>query len=133
MPGIERLAGNLHSIPPGKPGLTVEGRDAFRPITIFMLRGDGIGKAALESDQLRPVDVWRTDNPLAVHAPGMVDHRGPSDQHLFRIATAQGTSAAKGLAIYHSYGPAGRTAAHGGNPCRRSRSDNEQIKLLCHV
>src|SRR5713226_2432320 len=57
MAALENLVIDLHRVPVGKPRMSVEGFDALRDVHSFVFCRDRVGKASLECDQVRPVDV----------------------------------------------------------------------------
>jgi hypothetical protein len=56
MPAGQDLALDLHLVAPDEAGEAVEGVDAVLRVVMLLLGRDRVGEAALEGDQLGPVD-----------------------------------------------------------------------------
>ena len=100
---------------------------------IFPLLGNRVGKCALESHQIRPVDrqTVRTDAFARERVAG-VERRGGGDEYLFRITTAQCARAAKRLFVDDRYSPARCAAARGNGAAGGTRADHDEVEATCH-
>src|SRR5215467_14227921 len=90
MPGLNRLFADRDRISPGGASFAVKRIDAAFRVSPFLIGWHGIGEGAFEGNEFRPADPELAGHAPAAHAPGHVDHLGTADQHLFRIAAAQG-------------------------------------------
>ena len=67
---------------------------AFR-VSPLVINRDGIGEGAFEGNEIGPANRQLTRSASATHAACHIDCLGTADQHLFRIAAAQGTGSAE--------------------------------------
>ncbi len=86
VPADQRLPVHAKTVRAGEPGLPVVGVDISIPVAALLLFRHWIGKGALESHQLAPVDAGITHDALAAHPPGIIDDYGPAPQHFLGIA-----------------------------------------------
>lgn len=64
VPRLERLTGNLNGVLARESRATMERFDSLFRIATRIFCGDGVGEAALESDQLWPIEAYLTFRPL---------------------------------------------------------------------
>lgn len=116
----------------GEPRPPAEGFDSLVRVHLLVFARDGIGEAALERDQFRPINVQLSGDAVRAHAECEVDDFGTGNEHLFRVAPAQRTSATERSEVDHSHAPAGGAHAH--RRCHRSgsRSDDHEVVSLRH-
>jgi hypothetical protein len=96
-------------------------------VALFLLARHRIGEGALERHQLAPVDAVLAHHPVAAHPARVVDDGRTVAQHLLGVASAQRAGAAIRSAVDHGDALACLADAHGRDPRRGSRADNDQI------
>jgi len=109
MPSLNGLSADRDRVSPGEASFAVKRIDAAFRVSPLMIGRYGIGESAFEGNQLPPVDPEIAGHAAAAHVPGHVDRFGTADQHLLRIAAAQGAGSAERKVIDDRNRPSGRT------------------------
>ncbi len=128
MPGLQRLLVHPDGIPPGEASLPVKRVDAVFGISPLVIGRYGIGESPFEGDQLRPANPEFSGHAPAAHAPGHVDRLGAADQHLLRVAPAQGAGSAEREVIDDRNRPSRRAHAEARYLRGRTAANDEEIE-----
>ena len=129
---LERCSIHLDGTRVAKARETMEAVDAGAREGRLAPRGLWRREAALEGDQIAPVDLSLAHDALAAQAPGEIDGVGDADQHSLGIAAAQRADSAERQMIDDRDPPAGVAASIGGRGAGDARADDDEIILRRH-
>ena len=95
-----------------------------------MVGRDRISERPLERDQIGPANRWLTGDAPPAHPAYHVHGFRAADEHLFRIATPQGTGAAERQMVDDGDRPARRSNLRASDLCSRAGPDYHQIVFV---
>ncbi len=121
------VARGENHISTGEASEPVKGVDAVFGKISFPIAGHGIGEAAFKHHQVAPINPRISCDAMPAHARLRVDRLRTADQHLLRIAAAEGASPAESTVIDQCYRPPRGTHSRACHLRGSARADDHEI------